>query len=169
MMEQTTNNMTISFKSLAELKATTSTEEWLIKNWIAKGELISIIAQPAAGKSLLALEMGIAMAKNTDWRGEKVNRVSNVCYVIGEGQKGFMDRVRACEIEHNICVDDCPFYLSNTSAPLDTVEGLTQTIKAIEQTRTMPDVIFIDTLARCYSGDENSARDMGELVKAAII
>lgn len=165
MIEQATNKMIISFKSLAELKTTASTEEWLIKNWIAKGELISIIAQPAAGKSLLALEMGIAMATNSDWRGEKVSHASNVFFIIGEGQKGFIDRVRAYEIDHDICVDDCPFYLSNTSAPLDTVEGLTQTIKAIEQTRTIPDVIFMDTLARCYSGDENSARDIGELVK----
>lgn len=165
MIEQTTNSMTIYFKSLAELKATASKDEWLIKNWIAKGELISIIAQPAAGKSLLALEMGLAMATNTDWRGEKVNRVSNVCYVIGEGQKGFIDRVRAYEIENDVCVDDCPFYLSNTSVHIDTVEGLTQTIKAIEKTNKIPDVIITDTLARCYGGDENSARDMGEFVK----
>ncbi len=165
MIEQTTNSMTIYFKSLAELKATAPKDEWLIKNWVGKGELISIIAQPAAGKSLLALEMGIAMATKTDWRGEKVSRVFNVCYIIGEGQKGFIDRVRAYEIENDICVDDCPFYLSNTSVHIDTVEGLTQTIKAIEQTRAMPDIIFMDTLARCYNGDENSARDMGELVK----
>ena len=56
MIEPTNNSMAISFKSLAELKATASKDEWLIKNWIAKGELISIIAQPAARKSLLALE-----------------------------------------------------------------------------------------------------------------
>lgn len=165
MIEQTNNSMTISFKSLAELKATASKDEWLIKNWIAKGELISIIAQPAAGKSLLALEMALAMATKTHWRGEKVSRVSTVCYIIGEGQKGFMDRVRAYEIDNNVCVDDCPFYLSNTSAQLDTVEGLTQTIKAIEKTNKIPDVIITDTLARCYGGDENSARDIGEFVK----
>ncbi|MCI4410416.1 MAG: AAA family ATPase [Thiotrichales bacterium] len=162
---QLTNYTSILFKSLAELKANNTPETWLIKHWIAKGELISIIAQPAAGKSLLALEMALAMATGKDWRGEKIHRVSNIFYVIGEGQKGFIDRVSAYEIENNISVDNCPFYLSNTSIGFDTVEGLTQIINAIEQTKTTPDVIFIDTLARSFNGDENSASNMGDFVK----
>lgn len=165
MIEASNNNQTISFNQIGKIKANVTQEHWLIKRWIAKNELTVIIAPPAAGKSLLALEMALSMATGTDWRGEKVNRASNVFYVIGEGQRGFIDRVRAYEIENTICVDDCPFFLSNTSMPFDSVEGLTQVINAIKQTDVIPDVIFVDTLARSMSGDENSTNAMGDFVK----
>jgi hypothetical protein len=165
MIVQENCNPFIYFTKLGELKAQKHVEYWLIKHWIAKSELTVIIAPPAAGKSLLALEMALSIATGVDWRGEKVKQKNKVFYVIGEGQKGFIDRVRAYEIENDICVDNCPFFLSNTSQPFNTAEGLTQVIKAIEQINEMPDVVFVDTLARSMHGDENSTENMGEFVK----
>lgn len=154
----------IKFKSISEIINSKSTTQWLIKKYIAKNRLIAITAQPAAGKTLLSLDMAMCIAKGIPWNGNKTTK-GNVFYILGEGQTGFVNRIKAWEIKNNLKVVDSPFYISNISMPLNTVEGATQVINSINATGVVPDIIIVDTFAASFSGDENSVQAISDFVR----
>lgn len=155
---------TIKFKPVSEVIHSKSSTKWLIKDYIAKGRLNAITAQPAAGKTLMAIDMGLSIAKGLPWQGNKTTQ-GNVFYILGEGQTGFVKRVKAWEIKNDIQVEDAPFYISNISMPLNTVEGATQVINSINATGVVPDIIIVDTFAASFSGDENSVQAISDFVR----
>jgi hypothetical protein len=158
------NEKKLKFSTWAELKKKLNKKKWLIKNVAAKEQTITLIAQPAAGKTLLALDMALSMAIGKDWMGHKTEK-SCVFYILGEGQIGVSDRIRAWEKENEISADDATFYISNVALPIDTTEGFNELIHAIEITSKTPDIIFIDTFARSFAGDENSAMAVSSFVR----
>lgn len=74
----------IKFKPISEIINSKSSTQWLIKKYIAKNRLIAITAQPAAGKTLLSLDMAMCIAKGIPWNGNKTTK-GNVFYILGEG------------------------------------------------------------------------------------
>lgn len=154
----------IKFKPISEIINSKPSTEWLIKKIIAKNRLIAITAQPAAGKTLLAIDMGLSIAKGLPWQGNKTNR-GNVFYILGDGQTGFVNRIKAWEIKNNTSVSETPFYISNVSLPINTVEGATELINAISATGVTPDLIIADTFATAFEGDENSAQAMSDFIR----
>lgn len=157
-------NNKITFKSVLELKNQFTAKDYLIKSFIAKDELILLAAQPAAGKTLLSLDMAICMSLGILWHGHKTKQ-KKVCYVLGEGRSGVIPRIEAWEKENGIIVDNENLFISNTALPIDTQEGLIELILAIKAVNFVPDIIFIDTFSRALAGDENSAACISEFVR----
>jgi len=158
------NKNKMTFKSILEMKKQYSNKEYFIKNFIARDELILLAAQPAAGKTLLSLDMAICIASGLDWHGYKTKK-QNVCYVLGEGRSGVIPRIEAWEKENGISVENHNLFISDTALPVDTQEGLIELILAIKSTNIIPDILFVDTFSRAFAGDENSASCVSEFVR----
>jgi putative DNA primase/helicase len=114
--------------------------------------LAAIYGPSTSGKSFLAIDLACAIALGNDWFGHRVKQ-ADVMYVALEGEQGFGKRTRAWQQynEHPI-----PDRLQFTDAAC--VRQLATVIKR-------GSTVIIDTLNRSASGmDENSSKDMGELL-----
>lgn len=157
-------NNKITFKSVSDLKSHYNNKDYIVKNIVAKEEMVLLAAQPAAGKTLLALDMAICIALGIDWHGYKTKK-KKVCYILGEGRSGVIPRIQAWEKENGLTVENADLFISNATLPVDTKEGLIEIVLSIKETNIVPDIIIIDTYSRSLLGDENSAACAGEFVR----
>ena len=67
---------------------------WLVENYLVSGSYAAIVGEPGAGKSLLAIEMGLSVANGLPMFGQRVQK-GRVLYVVAEGQGGFGRRALA--------------------------------------------------------------------------
>jgi hypothetical protein len=133
--------------------------EWRIKNLLPmSAELAAIIAPTNGGKSYFAGELGRCIASGSPFAGLKT-RKGRVAIVLGEGAKGFGHRLQALEKTGTELPDD-----------LEVIPAASNLIDPIYEQQLGKelmgnDLIILDTLAACGgSFDENSARDVGELL-----
>lgn len=153
----------LTFKSVGELMNEKIEINWLVKDFIMQDTLCILYAQPASGKSVAALSLAVSVATGTDWYGHQTQQGS-VVYLAGEGQAGLKRRLKAIQLSRSISLEDAPLLVSNQSAMIDTDEGVNSIKNAIDQFGINPSLIVIDTLARAFSGDENSTANMNEFV-----
>ncbi len=139
--------------------------EWLIKGILPQGGLAVLYGEPGAGKSFLALDWAMSIASERPWFGGEVKAGAAV-YVYAEGASGLKFRVRAwCNVKKG--KPDCMRVLPHSLNLLDR-EEVDELIKAIRKDEGEPNLIVIDTLARCFgNGDENAPKDMNAFVAGA--
>jgi hypothetical protein len=122
-----------------------------------------IYSPPKIGKTFCTLDLALSVATGCSFMGRPVSQ-GPVLYVAAEGVGGLGARVRAWQRHHGVENIDATAFLAVAVNLLDPSE-----IEAvIELAREMGAVLdVIDTLARCAPGaDENSAKDMGQIVQA---
>ena len=148
----------------------------MIGDVLDKGTVAMLVAEPAAGKSFLAIDWACCYATGKAWQDHQVHNTvtypndrpaqGSALYIAAEGARGLKTRVGAWESAWQTTVPDNrlvvvphPIQLGN---PLDVA-----TLCNDLQTETCG-LVVIDTVARCTVGlEENSAADMGRLVSAA--
>lgn len=138
--------------------------DWLVRDVLPAGGLGAVYGQPGSGKSFLAIDLCMALARGEQWFGHYVPHAVPVVYVALEGIGGFGQRLKAWSIAHG------------NAAPPERFRTITE---AFDARRDTPDLckavrhygqgqaglIVIDTLNRSMPGaDENSASDMGQLL-----
>lgn len=155
-------------RSATQLMSEPLTSNWLVKGLLPADTFALIYAQPAVGKSVLALEMATAVALGCDFYGRKVAK-GTVVYLTGEGQAGISKRLKALQKAKSLELKDAPFFISNTTELIDTEHGLLTTINTIDGLKKVPSLIVLDTLARCFNGDENSTEDMNKFIRSCDI
>ncbi|MDD2746369.1 MAG: AAA family ATPase [Acidithiobacillus ferrooxidans] len=141
---------------------------WLIRGIIEADTLALLYGQPGAGKSFLALSMAASIACGADWYDHRVTQGPAV-YILGEGGGGVSRRLRAWQLSNPYAhLEAAPLFISRRMVPLGEAEAVEEIAAAIEESGAgKPSSVWIDTLARAAAGlDENSSRDMGELIKA---
>ena len=135
---------------------------WLVKNILEQGSINLLFGEPAAGKSLFALDWAFCIASGIDW---EINRTkqTDVVIIAGEGFSGMQRRLKALEIKYQRKAPERLFISKRPAQMLDSenVEWVADTIKS-----TCPNagLIIIDTLHRNMDGDENSSQDIGKFV-----
>lgn len=138
---------------------------WLIDGLIVQGQRSMIFGEPGSYKSFLALDLALCIATGASWHGHKT-LPGRVVYIAGEGQGGMGKRIKAWKAYHGY-VGSAPISILGEAAQLlhsGDVEALLEAITALPDA---PVAIIIDTLARAIvGGDENSAKDMGQVVAA---
>ena len=138
--------------------------KWMVKGWIPRDSMIMMHGPSGSGKSLVVLDMVARIASNLDeWEGHKV-RHGQVVYLAGEGYIGMNARVRAWREVNN--VDSLDMWISRAGVGLNSPEGYQLARDSIVGIGGKPALIVIDTLHRFMLGDENSAKDAGEMIKA---
>lgn len=155
-------------RHVRELLTNPPAVRWLIRDIVEADTLALLYGQPGAGKSFCALSMAASIACGSDWFNHRVNRGPAV-YILGEGGGGVSRRLRAWHLTNpDAGLPNAPLFISRRIVPLGESEAVAEITAAIDEAGAgTPSVVFIDTLARAAAGlDENSARDMGELVQA---
>ncbi len=135
---------------------------WRVRGVLPAVGLAGLYGPSASGKSFLALDMGAAIAEGSRWFNHRVE-AAPVVYCALEGEAGFKLRAQAWEAHYGRTLPDDlhmvlqPFQLTDPRDVLDLA-------------RVVPKgaVLFIDTLNRAApTADENSSKDMGEILTAA--
>ena len=151
----------------AEMDAPGPQHEWLIKGLLTRGELSMLAGPSQSGKSFLAIDLAMSVARGLDWMGRKV-RPGGVVYQAGESAKGVRrKRLPAYRRHHGVTLtDDIPFVMLSKPVDLygnaDHAPALIAEVKHWSARMTVPlELVVIDTYAAATPGaDENSAKDM---------
>jgi hypothetical protein len=138
---------------------------------------ISVLyGDPGTGKSFVALSMAVAVATGRPWIGRDT-REGPVVYIAGEGGRETVIRrlgaaIRVWGIDPHPDPDtewfdprdaeDVPIWIV-TPGP-DLVAGH-EPLKVLIGD-IAPKLVIVDTLSRCFIGDENKQEDMGKFVRS---
>ncbi len=135
---------------------------WRVRGVLPAVGLAALFGPSASGKSFLAFDMAAAIAEGQSWFDCRVE-AAPVVYAALEGEAGFKLRAQAWEVSRGRALPDGlrmmlqPFKLT---APRD-VSDLAAVVPAGA-------VVVLDTLNRAApTADENSSKDMGEILEAA--
>ncbi len=137
---------------------------WLIDSVLPAEGFIGLYGAPGSAKSFVAIDMACCVASGRAWHGMEVDP-GLVLYVSAEGGSGIGKRVLGwCRhngvspkaVEMAWAIE--PICISPESADLGAL------FARVEEVREHPTMVVIDTLARCFDGDENKQEDMGAFV-----
>jgi hypothetical protein len=129
---------------------------WLIEPWFARRELACFWGDPGTYKSFLCQNLSLQLAAS----GRRV------LYVAAEGASGLASRVAAWNaLKHGDPDrhDEDWFYMPRR-VEIDQKEDRASFITHVEAVCGSVDLIVLDTLARNFLGDENSAKEMGRFI-----
>lgn len=136
------------------LWADESEEEWIIEPLLPARRLVALYSPPKVGKSLLMLELAVAVARAEMVLGVTPDRPRKVLYVDFENDPKGDVRTRLVAMGYGPGDLDNLYYLSfPTLAALDTTEGGRQLMAVIETYAC--EVVVIDTVSRAIKGEEN--------------
>lgn len=141
--------------------------EQIVKGLLLAGSLFVIYGESNSGKTFFVLDLALAIASGSPWRGRRTRR-GLVIYVAGEGAASVRARVAAYRRDHPDA-GGLPFAIVPQAVNfMDAVSVATliATIRAAEsEAGEKATLIIIDTFARALPGaDENSAQDVGTAV-----
>lgn len=137
---------------------------WLIKNVLPAADLIVMFGESGSGKSFLALDLALSIARGVAWRGQRT-RKGRVFYIAAEGGAGVRNRLKAYASKHGLDAKDIPLWVIH-AAP-----NFLQREDALEVARSViesggADLIIVDTLAQVTPGaNENASEGMSKAVE----
>ena len=144
--------------------------EYLIDGIVEKQSLIGLIGPSGSGKTFVALDMALSIATGSAYHGLPTKR-GLVVMSAGEGHLGIPRRAEAWCKHHSHDLKVVDMAITNKAVDLFSEQSLEQFCSEVEQlskSRGNPALIIIDTVARHMGGrDENSAKEMGELIRTA--
>lgn len=142
--------------------------EFLVDDMLTVGDKSILAGASGSGKTFLALDLAMAVARGTEFLGRNVQQ-GGVIYQAGEGSRGLKKRIRAYRQHKGMGNEDVPFVMLPSKVDLFSREGDTQ--KLIDEVKAwkivMPDLklLVIDTFSRASTGaDENSGKDVGQFM-----
>lgn len=144
--------------------------EWLIQGLLSRGEQSMLAGPSMSGKSFMAVDMAMAVARGSEWRGKRTLK-GGVIYQAGEGAKGIRKRLRAYRQEFGVHVDDdVPFVLLPSAIDLyasdDHTNALIEEGKHWAETFSVPlELLVIDTFSTATPGaNENASEDVTKIL-----
>lgn len=144
--------------------------EPLVAGWLDQGAMSVIYGDSNAGKSFVALHLGLHVATGRRWNDCAVAQ-GLVVYVAAEGGARFKRRLAGAGKHLSIASGAAQFALVRSSINLSGTGADAKALVALvrgEENRTgqKAHLVIIDTLSRALAGgDENSSVDMGRLVQ----
>ena len=141
--------------------------DYLIKGVLTRSEQSMLLGESQSGKSFLAIDMAMAVARGIEWFGHKA-RKGGVVYQAGESAIGVRRRRLPAYRQHfDVAREPLPFVL--LERPVDFYTSDEQVDQFIEEClhwgRTFPaplELIVIDTFNKATPGaNENDGKDMG--------
>jgi hypothetical protein len=135
---------------------------WRVRGVLPAVGLAAVYGPSASGKSFLAFDMAAAIAEGRRWFDCRVE-AAPVVYAALEGEAGFKLRTTAWEVRTG---RDLPPGLRMVLQPFKLTEP--QDVQDLAAVVPAGAVVFVDTLNRAApTADENSSRDMGDILEAA--
>jgi len=157
-----------SFRFVAAGELPIKPVAWLIHRYLEKDTLAVMFGPPGKGKSFIALDLSCCIATDTAFHGLPVTQGA-VFYIAGEGHNGIARRLSAWAGLNGVSLCGAPLYISEGPTDLASALNAAKVAEAVQaladKTGEHPALIVIDTLARNFGGDENSATDVGQFVR----
>lgn len=142
---------------------------WLLEDYLETDALVVFFGLPSAGKSFIALDIACCVATGTSFHGHAVQHGA-VFIIAGEGHNGLARRSRAWSQHNGVSIEDADLYFSKGPTDLLDMKNAAWVADAVQrladETGKTPTLIVIDTLARNFGGDENSAAEIGQFVRS---
>ncbi len=135
---------------------------WRVRGVLPAIGLAGLYGPSASGKSFLALDMAAAIADGARWFDCRTE-AAPVVYAALEGESGFRLRVAAWEAYRG---KQLPARLHMVLQPFKLTDP--RDVRDLASVVPRGAVVFLDTLNRAApTSDENSSKDMGEILEAA--
>lgn len=143
------------------------THEYLIKGVLTRNELSFLAGASQSGKSFIAIDMAMAVARGVDWFGRRVRR-GGVIYQAGESATGVRRRRFPAYRQRYDCGHD-PLSVVLLEKPVDFYSSDEDVDAFIEEClhwkrvfRDPLELIILDTFNKATPGaNENDGKDMG--------
>lgn len=143
-------------------------ESWILDDLIPAHGIGFIYGAPGSYKSFMALDMAACVSSGRAWHGYECETPGAVVYIAAEGSRGLMERTVAWK-RHHEC-DIGPFAVLTMPVMMDDllmVQAFTECLERAAEILGQPiRMVVVDTMARSFSGDENSAQEVGAFVNA---
>lgn len=137
---------------------------WLINGVLPDKSFAVLYGEPGSGKSFLALDWALSVAHARPWLGRSVSD-GDVVLVAAEDASDLKYRRRAWHVTHMRKEKDYEERVAYMPEAWDMVNGWPTFIKDLKIIGWKPRLVIVDTLARCFDGDENSAQELGAFIK----
>ncbi len=143
--------------------------DWIIKNVLSPKGLVMVLGAPAAGKSMLMLDLAFSLAHKDRWLGLlPIEWNCNVLLISGEGGAEVLgERVEARPREEWNATGKEVYFWTEDKDPDGGLslshEKVARIVKAIRRHKI--EVVIFDPLVEFHTGDENSQKEMAEIVK----
>lgn len=159
----TASNRFITWTEALELEP----PRYLVDGLIQEGGIGVTYGKAGSGKSLVTLDLLMCIATGRDWHGVTVNRdgPASAAYVAAEGTEGLSARLHAWNAEHGSPKHAELFPYLRRVDLLDE-QQVGEFIGHANETMTDPAIVVFDTFAQCFSGNENSGKDMTQAVQS---
>ncbi|WP_420561412.1 AAA family ATPase [Tepidicaulis sp.] len=139
----------------------------LIENLLSETGMSVLYGAGGVGKSGLLLEVAISIAAGTDTLNRRTMSGFTV-FVHTEGASGLKPRLQAVSLAKGIEIEDLPLVFIEEPVNMrntESVDNLARKIRELENRSGIKcRLLIIDTLARCFYGDENRQPEMVEFV-----
>lgn len=145
---------------------------WLVADWIPRGGIVMMVGDPGAGKTPIAVDIGLSIATGKSWQGSHKVTSGPVAFLAVENPASTAGRVMAAQ-QHRGDTDAAPFYLYgepvNFLQPSD-IDKVLSFCRGIEaETGQRVACIVVDTYANATAGaDEDKARDANLFIASVV-
>lgn len=135
--------------------------EWMIKGVLPEAAIGVIYGPHSTGKTFAACDLALSIALGQPWRGRSAKQ-GRVLYVAAEDDRGIQIRLAAGLAARGVTT--APIRVLPTAPVLTDKAHQAALLRAVKREKRTS-IIFFDTLAAITPGaDENSGKEMGELV-----
>ena len=142
-------------------------DQFLVEDLLDENSLAGFYGPSGSRKSFIIMDIACRIASGKKWQGREVKHGA-VIYVAAEGSNGMKKRMHAWINKYNDGHDlDNLYRISQpifVSQPQVVTDLILATKNVQEETNLPVRLIVIDTLARSFIGNENSAEDMGKFI-----
>ncbi|MFM4670677.1 AAA family ATPase [Aeromonas media] len=163
------NEKHYNFSPAAGLISSQQRPNWVVDNLIEKGEQWIINGSPKTGKSLLATQLGLAVASGSVFLNWEIKRPALVLYMDFEvNDRLFWQRYYTMSAQTNLgdaknikTFLRCGDYKSTDVLDPMASQAIIDIVNDIQ-----PDLIIWDVLARMHNAEENNNGEMGQVMRA---
>jgi RecA/RadA recombinase len=135
--------------------------EWIVKNIMPKADIGIIFGASGSGKTFVALDLAMAIARGEPWHGHRVPQARSVLYIAAEGSGGIGKRIDAYCRRNGLSAADVALSVMYAAPNFMNKDDIADVLRAIVAAGGF-DVIIVDTFAQVTPGaNENAAEDMG--------
>lgn len=154
-------------KTLSDFITSTPPKEWRVGGVVLVGDSM-FFGLSAAGKSFVIAGMGLCTAAGIPWHGHKVKR-AKVCFVVGEGQEGFAQRLAAACDYFGIDAHSLGDWLYVLPCPIDLYDPNADAREFVATVNGLGcEVVILDTLATAMgAGNPNDFKDVNIIMANA--
>lgn len=151
-----------------EALANAKGQKWLIDGIIPCDAFGVIYGPSGSYKSFLALDMAASISSGEKWHDIDVDMQGTVLYIAAEGAAGLLQRQVAWENRRKVASG--PLAVVRMAVHVDDPVMSAAFVLAAEQVAekldSPPRLIVVDTMARSFSGEENSAKDVSAFISS---